>query len=51
MSCRRIAAEDVGLAGEALRQSRHERRVLELVDVDLVDHRRETRDVDRAVAA
>jgi hypothetical protein len=43
--------EDVGLALQPLGQAGHERLVLELVDVDLVDQRREPHDVDGAVAA
>ncbi len=43
--------EDIGLVAQALRQAGHERRVLELVDVDLVDERRQPRQVHRPVAA
>jgi len=44
-------SENVGFAVQAIRFSRHERRIFELGDLDLVDQRGETHDVDRTVAA
>ena len=43
--------QDVGLFPEPDRESRNERRKLELVEVDLVGKRGQSRDVDRTVAA
>ena len=43
--------EDVRLIAQPIGESGNERRIRERVDVDLVDQRREARDVDRPVAA